>query len=67
MNVIGHQHAGVHHAAMALSVMLDPLEINDSLAFVAKISVSDFHERSHMLQSAFKFDSRLARHSCLYL
>jgi hypothetical protein len=36
MDVIGHQHIGVHDAAIALSVMLDPIEVGHAVALVAK-------------------------------
>jgi hypothetical protein len=36
MDVIGHQHVGVHDAAIAVSVMLDPIKVDHALASVAK-------------------------------
>ena len=34
--MIGHQHVGVHDAAIAISIILDAFEVDDSVAFVAK-------------------------------
>jgi hypothetical protein len=36
MNMIGHQHAGVYDAAIALWMMLDPIKVGDTVACVAK-------------------------------
>ena len=36
MNVIRHQHVDIHYTAVALSVMLDPVEAGDAVALVAK-------------------------------
>jgi len=36
MNVIGHQHVGLHDAAIAISIMLDPIKVGHAVASVAK-------------------------------
>ena len=36
MDVIGHQYVGLHDAAIALSVMLDPIKVGHAGALVAK-------------------------------
>jgi hypothetical protein len=36
MDVIGHQHVGVHDAVIALSVMFDTFEVAHAVASIAK-------------------------------
>ena len=63
MNVIGHQHVGVHYASIAISIVLNPFKVGHAVASVAKIlrSVISPHDDT----KPFKFDSRLARHHLL--
>ena len=49
MNMIGHQHVGVHDAAIALSVMLDPVEVGHAVALVAKNITSVISPYDHMV------------------
>jgi hypothetical protein len=49
MNVIGHQQVGVHDAAIALSVMLDPIKVGDSVASIAKNITSVITPHDHMV------------------
>jgi hypothetical protein len=49
MNVIGHQHVGVHDAAIALSVMLDPIKVGHAVAFVAENITSVITPHDHMV------------------
>jgi hypothetical protein len=49
INVIGHQHVGVHDTALALSVMLDPIKVGDSVASIAKNITSVITPHDHMV------------------
>ena len=65
MNVIRHQHVGIHDAAIALPIMLEAFEVGDAVAFVAKDIAPVITPNDDMIQSAVKFDSRLAGHDLL--
>ena len=49
INVIGHQHVEVHDAAVALSLMLDRMEVGDAVALVAKDIASVISPHAHMV------------------
>jgi hypothetical protein len=49
MNVIGHQHVGVHVAAIPLSVMLDRIKIGHAVASVAKNIMPVISPHDHMV------------------
>jgi len=49
MNVIGHQHVGLHDAAIAISIMLDPIKVGHAVASVAKNITSVISPHDHMV------------------
>src|SRR6266508_4451687 len=62
VNVVAHQHVGIHFEAVTLAVLLEPFQIVSPVRVAAEYRLALIAAANHMVKRSRIFHSRFSRH-----